>query len=101
MKHYPTAILLMVSTVLAIAMAISVRYSFKIHTNFSPPEPGVSSPQDGPALMSCLELQRELNRRDPKLKLAEDGICGPATMAAWNEVVFNGYALETWPVEAK
>ncbi len=95
MKHYPTAILLMICAVLAIALRI------QINTNFSPPEPGVSSPQDGPALMSCLELQRELNRRDPKLKLAEDGICGPATMAAWDEVVFNGYALETWPVKAR
>ncbi len=44
MKHYPTAILLMVSTVLAIAMAISVRYSFfQIHTNFSSPSSEVAS----------------------------------------------------------
>ena len=50
-----------------------------------------------PVLISCLELQGELNRLDPKLKLAEDGVCGPATMSAWNEVVFNRYSLELWP----
>ena len=68
--------------------------------DFSSPSSEVASIKSA-TFISCLDLQRELNRRDPTLKLVEDGICGPATMAAWNEVVFNGYALEFWPEDAK
>lgn len=67
---------------------------------FSPPPDGSvagSTSAQAHHITSCLDLQRELNRRYPKLKLVEDGICGRATQAAWDEVVFNQYALELWP----
>ncbi len=76
----------------------------RIYQLFSPPQDGPVADTalvEAPALISCLDLQRELNRLDPDLKLQEDGICDPATMAAWDEEVFNGYALELWPEEAK
>lgn len=58
-------------------------------------------PHAADALPSVLDVQRELNRLDPKLKLQEDGICGPATQAAWDAAVNTQYALALWPKEAK
>jgi len=68
---------------------------------FSPPELGLSAHAEAPVLISCQELQRELNRRHPKLKLKVDGKCGPATMAAWDAEVNTQYALKLWPEDAK
>lgn len=56
---------------------------------------------DGPALISTLDLQRELNRRDPKLKLVEDGVCGRVTQAAWDRAIGDQYAVSLWPEDAK
>ena len=59
-------------------------------------------PPDAPAhITSCMELQCLLNRRDPTLKLKEDGICGPATQTAWDDAVNTQYALGLWPEDAK
>ena len=73
---------------------------------FSPPtEPWAKRPllsADAPALiLSCADLQRELNRRDPTLKLVVDGVCGPKTMNAWNEAVNTQFALMDWPEDVK
>ena len=63
---------------------------------FLPSESGLVSSQDaGPAqLLSTIDLQRELNRRYPKLKLAEDGVYGPATEAAHVRAIGDQYAIE-------
>lgn len=70
-----------------------------MYRKFSPPpEHGASvAPMGAPALISCLELQRILNSRNPEYNLAEDGVCGPKTMAAWDAEINNQYALESWP----
>ena len=34
-------------------------------------------------LLSPIELQQELNRRNPDYQLVEDGIIGPLTINAW------------------
>lgn len=87
--------------VLVIAVACMTLVSELLQL-FSPLEPVAAiSPIEAPVLISCLELQCELNRLNPKLKLTEDGVCGPATMAAWNEVVFNRYSLELWPEKVR
>jgi hypothetical protein len=58
-------------------------------------------PDAPPRLMSCLELQRELNRRNPKLNLKIDGICGTRTQAAWDEATNTQTAMLLWPEDAK
>lgn len=72
----------------------------------SPSGPGQSqtiypNDSDGPALISTLDLQRELNRRDPKLKLVEDGVYGNATRAAHEQALGNQYAVELWPEKVR
>jgi len=71
---------------------------YKKMMGFSSPTSEVGVDSSAPTFfMSTLELQRELNRRDPTLKLKEDGVCGKATQAAWDAAVNTQYALETWP----
>ena len=91
------------TTVTAILIALMIVVCLHLHdTDFSSPSSvATASDKSAVVIISCLDLQRELNRRHPDLTLVEDGICGPATMAAWNEEVFNGYALELWPEDAK
>lgn len=82
-------LLLTVVIVLSIALA---------YTSFPPPEPVADiTLMEAPVLTTPLELQQELNRRDPTLNLAEDGICGPATMQTWDAQCNTQYALEMWP----
>lgn len=57
--------------------------------------------QPPPALISCADLQRELNRRHPELNLKVDGRCGPATQAAWDAECNTQYALADWPEDAR
>ena len=58
----------------------------------------VGSRPGAPAhIISTMELQRELNRRNPKAKLEEDGICGPATQAEWDAQCNTQIAIELWP----
>ncbi len=45
-------------------------------------------------LLSTIDLQRELNRRYPKLKLKEDGVYGTATKAAHERAIGDQYAKE-------
>ena len=98
---YPTELKLMVLIVISVAFGGIA--SMTLHKNFSspPPELGLSAHAEAPVLISCQELQRELNRRHPKLKLKVDGKCGPATMAAWDAEVNTQYALKLWPEDAK
>lgn len=66
-------------------------------------EPGLATSQDvGPVhIMSTIELQRELNRRYPELKLEEDGVYGPATEAAHVRAIGDQYARELMVREIK
>ena len=70
---------------------------------FSPPESGSAGSQSvGPAqFMSTIDLQRELNRRYPDLKLKEDGKYGPATKAAHERAIGDQYATELMVREVK
>ena len=70
---------------------------------FSPPQSRVSADgaPAGPAqFMSTMELQRELNRLYPKLKLKVDGVYGPRTQEAHERAVGDQYAKElmAWEV---
>lgn len=59
---------------------------------------------DGPAMIympSTLDIQRELNRRHPKLNLTIDGVCGPKTQTAWDAECNTQSALLLWPEDAK
>ncbi len=93
------------SIIAGIITAIVVLVVFSLESDIaSSSGPGLSPPNlltsETPAhIMSCADLQRELNRMDPTLKLEVDGICGPATQAAWDEVVNTQYALKLWPIE--
>ena len=62
--------------------------------DFSPSGAGPVLQNAGPVLLSTIGLQRELNRRYPKLKLAEDGVYGPATEAAHVRAIGDQYAIE-------
>jgi len=67
----------------------------------SPSEPGADIPQSPVHILSTIDLQRELNRRYPKLKLAEDGVYGPATEAAHVRAIGDQYATELMVREVK
>ena len=74
---------------------------------FSPPEPvasQVNSPSDTPEapahiIISIMDLQREINRRDLNLKVA--GRYGPLTQAAHEIAIGDQYAkkLMVWEIE--
>ncbi len=63
---------------------------------FSPPEvpASVSSAGAGRRIISTMDLQRELNRRYPELKLKVDGLYGPLTAAAHERAIGDQYAKE-------
>ena len=69
--------------------------------DFSSPSSTVAVSDESAAidLISCMDLQRELNRRDPNLKLDIDGDCGTLTQAAWDKAMGHQYAKEL--MEAK
>ena len=85
-----------IKTLLALAIVIwlTICFTIKVVQKFSPPCEVDASELSASALISCLDLQRELNRRYPELKLKEDGICGKATQAAWDRAVGDQYAME-------
>ena len=73
-----------------------------VHKTFSSPsEPGADIPQPPVQLLSTIDLQRELNRRYPELKLEEDGVYGPATEAAHVRAIGDQCAIELWPEDAQ
>ena len=73
-----------------------------VHNSFSSPSSEVGVDSSAPAFfMSTLDLQRELNRRYPKLKLKVDGVYGPATKAAHERACGDQYAIELMVREAK
>ncbi len=91
-------------------VTLSIGLAASLIKCFSPHEPGTqahtssSQPEELAQLEylpSTVEIQRELNRRDPKLKLEEDGVCGRATQAAWDRACGDQYAIEFWPEEAR
>ena len=90
MKHSPLIILVMVFAVTVLTVMILMLFHH-------PSSEVDASELSASAFISCLDLQRELNRRHPELKLKEDGICGRATQAAWDTECGNQYAIETWP----
>lgn len=62
---------------------------------FSPRVPvPVSTAGAGRIIISTIDLQRELNRRDPELKLKEDGVYGPLTQGAHERAIGDQYAKE-------
>ncbi len=48
-------------------------------------------------IISTMDLQRELNRLFPELKLKVDGVYGPLTQAAHERACGDQYARATWP----
>ncbi len=65
------------------------------HKSFSSPSSVVAvSNQSTATIISTMDLQRELNRLDPKLKLKVDGVYGPRTQAAHEAAVGDQYAKE-------
>ncbi len=68
-----------------------------------PPESGLAGSTSVALahIMSTVELQRELNRRYPKLKLKEDGVYGVATKAAHERAYGDQTAIELRPEDAK
>ena len=93
---YPTELLIMILSVVTFTF-LFVCFSSPFSSGPGSSPPNLLTSETSAHIMSCADLQRELNRMDPTLKLEVDGICGPATQAAWDAVVFNGYALELWP----
>ena len=70
--------------------------------NFSSPSSAMAvSNQSTAIVMSTMDLQRELNRRDPKLKLKVDGVYGPLTREAHERAVGDQYAKELMVWEVK
>lgn len=61
----------------------------------------VSSAGAGRIMLSTIDLQRELNRRYPELKLNEDGVYGPLTQAAHERAMGDQYAKELMAKEIR
>lgn len=85
---------------LFLILVIGYAIGWLLPIKFSPPTDGSvagSTSAQAHHIISCLDLQRELNRRYPEAKLVEDGICGKETQHLWDWDSFNRYALELWP----
>ncbi len=87
MNSYLKSILITVLIVICTAITIELLPNFS-----SPSSVATASNQSAVVIISCLDLQRALNRLYPEAKLVEDGICGEMTMYWWNWHVFNRYA---------
>ena len=74
--------------------------TLEVH-DFLPSGAGSVSHDTEPVLLSTIDLQRELNRRYPDLKLEEDGVYGVLTEAAHVRAIGDQYAKELWPEDAK
>ncbi len=98
MREYPKAVLVMVLVVACTAFVMEV-----LHRSPPKQEPGSAGAQSvGPAqLMSTMDLQRELNRLYPELKLKVDGVYGPLTRAAHERAIGDQYAKELMVWEVK
>ncbi len=67
----------------------------QLDRRFSSPSSIVAvSNQSTATIISTMDLQRELNRLYPKLKLKVDGVYGPRTQAAHEAAVGDQYAKE-------
>ena len=73
-------------------LTVQVTIVWLEYRNFPSSEVGVDSSAPAFILPSIMDVQRELNRRGYKLKV--DGLCGPATQAAWDAECGNQYAIE-------
>ena len=91
MREYPKTVLVMVLVVACTAFVMEV-----LHRSPPPTSPGSAGSQSvGPAqFMSTMDLQRELNRRYPDLKLKEDGKYGPRTQEAHERAIGDQYAKD-------
>lgn len=98
MNKYPSPVILMLYGVVCITIGAALVYFAERYDKnvFSPPEPGLADSRSvGPAhILSTMDLQRELNRRYPKLKIKEDGVYGLATKAAHERAIGDQYAKE-------
>ncbi len=87
-----------ISALMLICIAFGVAFvpvCEQLQDRFLPSGAGLVSHDAGPVLiMSTIELQRELNKRYPDLKLEEDGIYGPLTEAAHVRAIGDQYAAE-------
>ena len=94
MNKYPSSIVIMLFGVACITVgALLVSVSEKIDNSPLQREPGAGA-SSAPALLSTIDLQRELNRLYPKLRLKEDGVYGSATKAAHERAIGDQYAKE-------
>ncbi len=97
MTKYPSPILIMLACVACFTVGILIGKVF-----LPPTESGAEvAPTEAPALISCVELQRKLNRRNPKANLVEDGVCGELTQKEWDSQCGTQYSLKFWPEDAK
>ena len=81
-------------TVITIGLLMAASYYIGSETeSFLPSAVAVSNPSTA-IVISTMDLQRELNRRDPELKLKVDGVYGPLTRAAHERAVGDQYAKE-------
>ncbi len=96
MNKHPSPVVLMLYGVAYITVgALLVYFGEQYDKSFSSPSSVVAvSNQSTATIISTMDLQRELNRLDPKLKLKVDGVYGPRTQAAHERAVGDQYAKE-------
>ena len=100
MKNYPSIIHIMVLVVISFAFGAITSVALRSFSS-PPPQAAVAIDESAAAdlskwLPSQKDIQRELNRRNPKLKLKEDGIIGLASREAWDAEVNDQYARVTF-----
>ena len=81
-------------TVITIGLLMAASYYIGSEKESFLPSEVVASNQSAATFTSTMDLQRELNRRDPKLKLKVDGVYGPLTQAAHERAIGDQYAKE-------
>lgn len=90
MSSYPKSILIMISIVACTAFVVELLHRLPSYGPVANVAPTAAPAQ----LMSTIDLQRELNRLYPDLKLKEDGVYGPLTQAAHERAIGDQYAKE-------
>ena len=87
-----TVFFLMVSSVAITLWVVRETQGFNALPSSVPVPVTLAGP--GRIIISTMDLQRELNRLYPKLKLKVDGVYGPLTRAAHERAVGDQYAKE-------